>query len=122
MLQSLFRKKSKLQVRVNTHPWAWFIPMSTPVDLPGIDLELTDSFRLQEPGIQRAVAILRENFPQASFTPASWQGDNAWDTRTFEMADADTEEGKAFLALIEQAHQGILLSAQSAYNRLHPGD
>ncbi len=120
MLQALFRTKSRFAVRVNTHRWAWFIPEGDSVELPATDQEITDAFWLSGIGIEKAFAILRRNFPQASFTAASWQGENAWNTRTFELKDADTEEGKAFLAALEQAHQEILLSAQSAYNRLHP--
>lgn len=108
------------KVWVNTHSWAWFVPEGDSINLPVIHEEITDAFYLSESGIQKAVAILRANFPQAKFTPASWQSENAWNTRTFTMEKFETEGSAAFLAQIEQAHQEILLSAQSAFNERHP--
>lgn len=96
------------------------MPEGDSINLPVIHEEITDAFYLSEPGIQRAVAILRANFPQAKFTPASWQSENAWNTRTFTMEKFEVDGSPAFLAQIEQAHQGILLSAQSAFNERHP--
>ena len=85
------------------------MPEGDSINLPVINEEITDAFYLSPYGIQRAVAILRANFPQGKFTPASWQSENAWDTRTFTMEKFETEGSAAFLAQIEQAHQEILL-------------
>lgn len=103
----------RFKVWVNTHPWAWFVPEGDSINLPSIHEEITDAFYLSEPGIKKAIAILRANFPQARFTPASWQSENAWNTRTFTLEKFEAEGSAAFLAQIEQAHQEILLLRNS---------
>jgi hypothetical protein len=110
----------RFKVWVNTHPWAWFVPEGDSINLPVINEEITDAFYLSASGIQNAVAILRANFPQGKFTPTNWQSESAWNTRTFTMERFEAEGSAAFLAQIEQAHQEILLSAQSAFNQRHP--
>lgn len=110
----------RFKVWVNTHPWAWFVPEGEVVHSPLINEEITDAFWLSESGVRNAFAILRANFPQASFSAAAWQGDNAWNTRTFTLEKFEAAGSAAFLAEIEQAHQEILLSAQRAFNQFHP--
>ena len=127
--------KRQLKVRVNTHPWAWFVPLGAPVQtfIPlesapagslGLDLEITPSFGMNEAAahrfVRRFVATLRHLHPQASFMAVSWQGKDAWDTHTFAMENADGEKEKALLGKLEHLHQTFLLAAQMIHNQRHP--
>lgn len=127
--------KRRFKVQVNTHPWAWFVPLGEPVEtfVPldsasdgalGVDLEVTPSFGLTEATaskfVGKFVAILRQSYPQARFTLSRWQGADAWATHTFVIEDADGEQEKALLTKLEHFHQVFLLGAQVVHNRRHP--
>ncbi len=111
--------KRQFKVRVNTHPWAWSFPLDEPIELPGSDLEVTETFGMTEAGAMKFVAGLRDLFPEAAFTAASWQGEEPWDTRTFEIANATGTAETAFLTRLEQTQQDLLLTAQNAYLAHH---
>ena len=108
-------RKRQFKVRVNTHPWAWSVPLGEPVELPGIDLEFTEAFGMTEAGAMKFVGGLRNLFPQGIFTAARWQGEEPWTTRTFEIENAGGQKENAFLTQLEQTQQDFLLAAQNAY-------
>ena len=117
-LLSRFRPP-KLKLLVNTHPYAWYILTSDLQQLPTLQLESANVTWFKEPAILILVNILRQEFPDVRFTPASWKGASIWDTQTFQVENGPpNQEQKVLLSSVERVQQEILDAAyQSSCQR-----